>query len=86
MNTEAKDEIGEWLIEYNLKQFEAEDAGNFEEADVICKEIAGYIDKNATLLAAGADKKAAQIKQSLINESSLIFATIKNNKQNINHL
>ena len=86
MNSDNKAEISEWLINYNLKQFEAEDAGNFEEANLILKRIINYIEINAALLAAGTEKKIAQIKQSLTNESNLIYNTINNNKQNVNHL
>ena len=86
MNSGNKAEISEWLIDYNLKQFEAEDAGNFEEANLILKRITNYIEINAASLAAGTEKKIAQIKQSLTNESNLIYNTINNNKQNVNHL
>lgn len=79
MNSGNKAEISEWLIDYNLKQFEAEDAGNFEEANLIFKRITNYIEINAASLAAGTEKNCA-IKQSLTNESNLIYNTINNNK------
>lgn len=86
MNSDNNAEISEWLIDYNLKQFEAEDAGNFEEANLIYQQITNYIKINAASLAGGTEKKITQIKQSLTNESNLIYNTIYNNKQNVNHL
>ena len=86
MNSDNNAEISEWLIDYNLKKFEAEDAGNFEEANLIYQQITNYIKINAASLAAGTEKKITQIKQSLTNESNLIYNTIYNNKQNVNHL
>lgn len=86
MKKDFENEISQWLIEYNLKQFEAEDTENFEEAIFIRDVIIDFIDVNAKILAAVTDKKTEQIKQVLINESNLIFNTIKNNKQNLNHL
>jgi hypothetical protein len=86
MKKDFENEISQWLIEYNLKQFEAEDTENFGEAIFIRDVIIDFIDVNAKILAAVTDKKSEQIKQILINESNLIFNTIKNNKQNLNHL
>ena len=86
MKKDFENEISQWLIEYNLKQFEAEDTENFEEAIFIRDIIIDFIDVNAKILSAVTDKKTEQIKQVLINESNLIFNTIKNNKQNLNHL
>lgn len=86
MKKDFENEISQWLIEYNLKQFEAEDTENFEEAIFIRDVIIDFIDVNAKILSAVTDKKTEQIKQVLINESNLIFNTIKNNKQNLNHL
>jgi len=86
MKKDFENEISQWLIEYNLKQFEAEDTENFEEAIFIRDVIIDFIDVNAKILSAVTDKKTEQIKQVLINESNLIFTTIKNNKQNLNHL
>ncbi len=86
MKKDFENEISQWLIEYNLKQFEAEDTENFEEAIFIRDVIIDFIDVNAKILATVTDKKTEQIKQVLINESNLIFNTIKNNKQNLNHL
>ncbi len=84
MNPENK--ISEWLVEHNLKQFEAEDSENFEEAVLIRGVITEFIDINAKILALATNKKPEQIKQGLVNESKLIFNTIKNNKQNLNYL
>ena len=86
MHLDSEAEISEWLIDYNLKQFEAEHAGNFEEANLIGQQIIKYIDINAAALAKDTDKKAGQLKQSLTTESNLIYNTINNNKQNVNHL
>lgn len=86
MKKDFENEISQWLVEYNLKQFEAEDTENFGEAIFIRDVIIDFIDVNAKILAAVTDKKSEQIKQILINESNLIFNTIKNNKQNLNHL
>lgn len=86
MKKDFENEISQWLIEYNLKQFEAEDTENFDEAIFIRDVIIDFIDVNAKILATVTDKKSEQIKQVLINESNLIFTTIKNNKQNLNHL
>ncbi len=86
MKKDFENEISQWLVEYNLKQFEAEDTENFEEAIFIRDVIIDFIDVNAKILATVTDKKTEQIKQVLINESNLIFNTIKNNKQNLNHL
>jgi|GEM_PF-2119934 len=86
MKKDFENEISQWLVEYNLKQFEAEDMENFEEAIFIRDVIIDFIDVNAKILATVTDKKTEQIKQVLINESNLIFTTIKNNKQNLNHL
>lgn len=86
MKKDFENEISQWLVEYNLKQFEAEDTENFEEAILIRDVIIDFIDVNAKILATVTDKKTEQIKQVLINESNLIFTTIKNNKQNLNHL
>ena len=86
MKKDFENEISQWLVEYNLKQFEAEDTENFEEAIFIRDVIIDFIDVNAKILSAVTDKKTEQIKQVLINESNLIFNTIKNNKQNLNHL
>lgn len=86
MKKDFENEISQWLVEYNLKQFEAEDTENFEEAIFIRDVIIDFIDVNAKILATVTDKKTEQIKQVLINESNLIFTTIKNNKQNLNHL
>lgn len=86
MKKDFENEISQWLIEYNLKQFEAEDTENFEEAIFIRDVVIDFIDVNAKILANVTDKKIEQIKQVLINESNLIFTTIKNNKQNLNHL
>ena len=83
MKKDFENEISQWLVEYNLKQFEAEDTENFEEAIFIRDVIIDFIDVNAKILAAVTDKKTEQIKQVLINESNLIFNTIKNNKQNL---
>ena len=86
MKKDFENEISQWLVEYNLKQFEAEDTENFEEAIFIRDVIIDFIDVNAKILATVTDKKTEQIKQVLLNESNLIFTTIKNNKQNLNHL
>ena len=86
MKKDFENEISQWLVEYNLKQFEAEDTENFEEAIFIRDVIIDFIDVNAKILATVTDKKTEQIKEVLINESNLIFNTIKNNKQNLNHL
>ena len=86
MKKDFENEISQWLVEYNLKQFEAEDIENFEEAIFIRDVIIDFIDVNAKILATVTDKKTEQIKEVLINESNLIFNTIKNNKQNLNHL
>ena len=86
MHSDREAEISEWLIDYNLKKIDAEDTGNFEEANLICEQIVNYIELNAAVLSTGISKKAGQIKQSLINESNLIYNTINNNKQNVNHL
>ena len=86
MKKDFENEISQWLVEYNLKQFEAEDTENFEEAIFIRDVVIDFIDVNAKILANVTDKKIEQIKQVLINESNLIFTTIKNNKQNLNHL
>lgn len=79
-------EISDWLVEYNLKQFEAEDTENFEEAIFIQNVITDFINVNAKILASATNNKPEQIKQVLVNESNLILNAIKNNKQNLNHL
>lgn len=81
-----ENEISEWLVEHNLKQFEAEDSENFEEAVLIRGTIKDFIDINAKMLALATNKKPEQIKEVLVNESELIFTTIKNNQQNLNYL